>query len=272
MLASPPRGMRMAPFASRVAAGDSRGDEMAGAGGAHKNVPVATTATTRTSSVYVLNGFIPAPARAVRSSSASSRGRPSYFNAIPRRAVLAPLAGAARGTPRRTGPNPVITLGSGTPSPLQSKLPLSTTIVPSPTSVFAPVVTSNTAPTFPALRWSALPMNWLLQANCANMPALPAPLTRLARKTLTDVKTGREETSLDNRRPYEAAFWRVFRSKSLPVRSVAAIEFAQGPRTILSATTTLAPSRTRMPPNCGTNDDTVATIVFPTTLSPSVPS
>src|SRR5439155_5705702 len=82
-----------------------------------------------------------------------SRGarRPSYRNAIPRRVVAASPLDAAKGTPRRIGPDPVITLGSWTPSPLQSKLPLSTTIVPSPTSVFAPVVTSNTAPTLPAL-------------------------------------------------------------------------------------------------------------------------
>src|SRR6266568_7222469 len=63
--------------------------------------------------------------------------RPFYCNPIPRRVVVAPPLGVAKGTTRRTGPNPVITLGSRAPSPLQSRLPLSTTIVPSPTSVFA---------------------------------------------------------------------------------------------------------------------------------------
>ena len=103
------------------------------------------------------------------------------------------------------------------------------------------------------------------------MPALPDPVTRLPRNELLVIEIGADETPLDSRMPYRAALCRLFRSKSLPVRSVAAIAFAQGPRTVLSATTTLVPSRTRMAPRFGAVEGAVATMVFPITLSPSVP-
>src|SRR3989442_12938486 len=72
-------------------------------------------------------------------------------------------------------------------------------------------------------------MNWLLQASCASMPALPDPVTSLPRNELLVIEIGTNETPLDSRMPYRAALCRLFRSKSLPVRSVAAIAFAPGP-------------------------------------------
>src|SRR5213593_4734619 len=177
-------------------------------------------------------------------------------------------AGDATDTPRTTLPGPAMIFGSPTPSPLQSKPPpLSITrfLAPTSTRTFAPVVASKIAlglRPFPSI---LLPRNVLLHAHWTKSAALPAPVTWLFPKALWVMRTA------PNRTPYTVAPARRLLSKWLPARLVVAIEFPHGPRTMLSATTTSLPSRTRIPPKNSPPDGAVATTVLRSTREPSIP-
>src|SRR2546427_29449 len=98
-------------------------------------------------------------------------------------------------------PAPVMIFGSFTPSPLQSKPPLSITIVPLPTRVFAPVVASKISPMSPALRCRAFPTKTFPHANLANTPPLAEPVMTLERKVLFSINKVGKSGLPENRMP-----------------------------------------------------------------------
>src|SRR5213593_3927627 len=160
--------------------------------------------------------------------------------------------------------------GSPTPSPLQSKPPpLSITefLAPISTSTLAPVVAAKIALGLRPLPSILLPRNVLLHAHWTKIPASPAPVIWLFRNELLIMRGG---PTLKRIPSTTAPSKRLF-STLLPNRLAAAIEFDHGPLTMLSATTTLLPSRIRRPPNPNTVDGAVATIVLRRTWDPSMP-
>src|SRR2546426_944681 len=109
--------------------------------------------------------------------------------------------------------------------------------------------------------WRVMP--WIVRTA-----PLPASVTWLDWKTLSIMRSG----PTLNRMPFTTAPARRLFTKLLAATSVVAIEFDQGPCTMLAATTTLLPSRTRIPPKPKAVEGAVAIIVFRSTRDPSIRS
>ncbi len=124
-----------------------------------------------------------------------------YWRVMPRTVRAAPLTTSPSVTPWLTAPAPVMIFGSFTPSPLQSKPPLSITVVPLPTRVLAPVVASKISPMSPALRCRAFPTKTFPHANLANTPPLAEPVMTLERKVLFSINKVGKSGLPENRMP-----------------------------------------------------------------------